>query len=282
MPPKSRPHVPPYTAHAARATFGPDNPYLLVGDQLYGWLEALDAGPLRDTFLDGPHWDDLVLSMVTVFQYVEDLADRQAADAVRTRLDWKHALHLPIDYPGIEYLSLGRYRRRLPEEEAELLAFGCLLDWLIAPGLLGRGQARKGARQVLKTVEMRTWVSEANEAMSRALEAVASLHSDWLRQIALPHWYQRYSGVAPEGVGVSLECTPDPVDAVHGDVTYLLEMVDCAGPSALGGLPEIQALRGLPGGRYGGGGEAYGDAGVPYRPQRGSPPPEAASNDIPT
>ena len=102
MLPKSRPHIPPYTAHAARAAFGPENPYLLIGDRLCCWLEALDGGPLRDTFLDGPRWDDLVLSMVTLFQYIEQVPDREAADAVRTRLDWKYALHLPIDYPGIE------------------------------------------------------------------------------------------------------------------------------------------------------------------------------------
>jgi transposase len=34
------------------------------------------------------------LAMITVMQYLEDLTDRQAAEAVRGRLDWKYALSL--------------------------------------------------------------------------------------------------------------------------------------------------------------------------------------------
>ncbi len=30
------------------------------------------------------------LAMVCILQYIEDLSDRQAAEAVRARIDWKH------------------------------------------------------------------------------------------------------------------------------------------------------------------------------------------------
>jgi transposase len=34
--------------------------------------------------------------LVTVFQFMEDLSDRQAAQAVRRCIDWKYALGLPL------------------------------------------------------------------------------------------------------------------------------------------------------------------------------------------
>jgi transposase len=36
------------------------------------------------------------LALVTVFQFLENLSDRQAADAVRARIDWKYALGLEL------------------------------------------------------------------------------------------------------------------------------------------------------------------------------------------
>jgi len=33
-------------------------------------------------------------------QYAEGLSDRQAADAVRSRIDWKYALNLELTDPG--------------------------------------------------------------------------------------------------------------------------------------------------------------------------------------
>jgi hypothetical protein len=37
-----------------------------------------------------------------VLQFVEGLTDRQAADAVRARLDWKYALGLDLSDPGFD------------------------------------------------------------------------------------------------------------------------------------------------------------------------------------
>ncbi len=42
------------------------------------------------------------LAMVLVLQYVEGLTDRQAAEAVRGRIDWKYALGLELTDPGID------------------------------------------------------------------------------------------------------------------------------------------------------------------------------------
>ena len=41
------------------------------------------------------------LALVIVLQFLENLTDRQAAAAVRSRLDWKYLLSLERDLPGL-------------------------------------------------------------------------------------------------------------------------------------------------------------------------------------
>ena len=67
------------------------------------------------------------LAVVTVLQYTENLTDRQAANAVRERLDWKYALGLELWDSGFDSSLLSAFRARLVEASAETL----LLDRLI-------------------------------------------------------------------------------------------------------------------------------------------------------
>ena len=50
------------------------------------------------------------LALVTIMQYAENLTDRQAADAVRGRIDWKYALGLELTDPGFNYSVLSESR----------------------------------------------------------------------------------------------------------------------------------------------------------------------------
>ncbi|WP_275562816.1 transposase [Streptomyces sp. 5-6(2022)] len=43
------------------------------------------------------------LALASVLQYTENLTDRQAAEAVRCRLDWKYCLGLELDDPGFDF-----------------------------------------------------------------------------------------------------------------------------------------------------------------------------------
>src|SRR5438105_13785944 len=53
------------------------------------------------------------LALVTLFQFMEGLTDRQAADAVRSRMDWKDALSLELTDPGFDHTVLSEFRSRL-------------------------------------------------------------------------------------------------------------------------------------------------------------------------
>ena len=52
------------------------------------------------------------LALVSVMQFAEHLSDRQAAEAVRARIDWKYALSLPLNESGFHYSALSEFRDR--------------------------------------------------------------------------------------------------------------------------------------------------------------------------
>src|SRR6266480_3651261 len=87
-----------------------------------------------------PAYEPWRLALVTVLQYAEGLTDRQAADAVRERIDWKYALGLELTDPGFDFSVLSEFRLRLVEAGAETLLLDRLLEvckqrgWLKAGG----------------------------------------------------------------------------------------------------------------------------------------------------
>src|SRR5260370_22358091 len=68
------------------------------------------------------------LALVTVFQCMEGLTDRQAADAVRDRLALKYALSRELCDPGLHHTCLAEFRSRLFEVHAEQRLLALLLD----------------------------------------------------------------------------------------------------------------------------------------------------------
>jgi transposase len=120
-----RPHalepVPEDTARVARAAFPKGNPYLLLRDTLGTIFQDDDfAGCFPLEGQPGlPPWR---LALVTIMQFRENLADRQAAEAVRARIDWKYLLGLALTDPGFDFSVLSEFRDRLlAGNAAELL-----------------------------------------------------------------------------------------------------------------------------------------------------------------
>ncbi|MGW0094900.1 transposase [Streptomyces sp. NPDC003328] len=57
------------------------------------------------------------LALVSVLQFAENLSDRAAVNAVRTRIDWEYALGLGLDDSGFEHSVLCEFRARLAEAD---------------------------------------------------------------------------------------------------------------------------------------------------------------------
>src|SRR6266852_7477506 len=93
------------------------------------------------------------LALVLVLQFAEGLSDRQAADAVRGRIDWKYALSLALTDPGFDHTVLSEFRSRLVEGGAEHVLLDTLLDRFRGLGLLkAHGHQRTDSTPVLAAV----------------------------------------------------------------------------------------------------------------------------------
>ena len=83
------------------------------------------------------------LALITVMQFAEGLSDRAAADAVRSRIDWKYALNLELTDPGFHYSVLAKFRKRLGSWPHLVRSF----LWLLEVYIDGRFSQRTNSLQ---------------------------------------------------------------------------------------------------------------------------------------
>ncbi|HEV2124946.1 MAG TPA: transposase, partial [Chloroflexota bacterium] len=133
------------------------------------------------------------LALVTVMQFLENLSDRQAADAVRARIDWKYALGLELTDPGFDASVLSEFRTRLVAGGAEAQLFETLLARCRSRGLLkAGGRQRTDSTHVLAKVRALNRLEVVGETLRHALNALAVAAPDWLRPRLAPEWAERY------------------------------------------------------------------------------------------
>ena len=104
--------VPEDTARIARAAFPKGNLYMQMQDELGVMYTDGDFATLF-AVVGQPAETPWRLALVLVMQFIENLTDRQAANAVRGRIDWKYALGLELSDPGFDYSILSEFRTRL-------------------------------------------------------------------------------------------------------------------------------------------------------------------------
>jgi transposase len=184
--------VPDETARVARAAFGNTNTYLTLRDHL-GTIFTDDAFadlyPSRGRPVEAP-WR---LALVTVLQFVENLSDRQAAEAVRGRIDWKYALSLELTDPGFDHSVLSEFRTRLITGSAEQRLLDAVLDCCRQRGWLkARGRQRTDSTQVLARVRALNRLEGVAETLRSALNSLAVVAPAWLRAHSPPEWLERY------------------------------------------------------------------------------------------
>src|SRR5689334_23790117 len=106
------PSIPEEIMRAAHAVFPHGNVFIQLRDELgtiYTDEAFADLFPTHGQPAEAP-WR---LALVTIFQFLEGLTDRQAADAVRDRLAWKYALSLELTDVGFDHTVLSEFRSRL-------------------------------------------------------------------------------------------------------------------------------------------------------------------------
>ena len=184
--------VPEETARVAHAAFPKGHPYLTFRDALGTIFQDEDFAALFPLWGQPglPPWR---LAFVTIMQFRETLADRQAAEAVRARIDWKYLLSLELTDPGFDFSVLSEFRDRLLAGSAEELLLDKLLERCQGLGLLkARGQQRTDSTHVLAAVRVLNRLELVAETLRATLNALATVAPDWLRDVAPLEWYARY------------------------------------------------------------------------------------------
>ena len=239
------PLVPVETARIAKAAFPTGNPYLTLRDELGPLFSDLDfAGLFSHTGQPAvPPWQ---LALITVMQFREHLSDRQAADAVRSRIDWKYLLGLELTDCGFDFSVLSEFRQRLIDGQAGHVLLDRLLEHCRLLGLVkARGKQRTDSTRVLAAIRVLNRLELVAETLRAALNELATVASEWLRRVALESWYKRYGGrIEDTRLPESATAREVYAQTVGDDIYYLLE---CLKESQLSidwqQLPSIMALK---------------------------------------
>ena len=186
------PPVPEETIRVAHAAFPRGNVYMRMRDELgtiYHDHLFAHLFPARGQPAEAP-WR---LALTTVMPCAEGLSDRQAADAVRSRIDWKYALSLELTDPGFDHTLLSEFRTRLVTGQAEQLLLETLLTQVRERGLLKvRGRQRTDSTHVLAAIRVLNRLELVGETLRHALNSLAVVAPDWLRAQTPPAWFERY------------------------------------------------------------------------------------------
>jgi len=124
---------------------------------------------------------------------MENLTDRQAAQMVALRMDWKYALSLAPEDEGFDYSVLSQFRQRLIEQGAEDLVLEPLLAVCREHGWLkGGGKQRTDSTHVLAAVRTLSSLESVGEALRAALNVLAESEPEWLLEHIEDDWFDRY------------------------------------------------------------------------------------------
>lgn len=190
--PQARYYVPEDTAGVARAIFPEGNLVMRMYNEL-GMLFR-DAN-FADVFAaqGQPAESPVRLALVTLHPFWEGVTDRQAADAVRTRIDWTYLLGLERTDLGVHHKVLRAFRTRLLSHGAERRVFDAMHVLAHARGLRkAGGRQRRDSTHVRGAVRAMTRLEIVTETLRHALHVRAATYPAWLRAHTTPEWVDRY------------------------------------------------------------------------------------------
>ena len=173
--------IPEETVKIATKAFPKDNTMMKMRDELGVFFEDKQFAKLFSS-QGQPALAPWRLALVTVMQYAENLTDRQAADALRGRIDWKYALGLELSDPGFDFSVLSEFRSRLLAGASEKLLLDEMLNQLKDRDLLkAKGKQRTDSTHVLAAIRTLNRLELVAETMVHTLNVLATVAPDWLK-----------------------------------------------------------------------------------------------------
>ena len=237
--------VPDETARVARAAFPHDNMYIQLRDELDTIYNDVAFAPLFPT-RGQPAQAPWRLALVSIFQYAEGLSDRQAADAVRGRIDWKYALSLELTDSGFDSSVLSEFRTRLVAGQAEQQILDTFLQRCRDRKLLqARGRQRTDSTHVLAAIRALNRLECAVETMRHALNSLAVVAPEWLHAHSQPEWLERYGARAEDyRLPKGQEKRQAYANVIGQDgLTLLRALYAAEAPDCLRQIPAVEMLR---------------------------------------
>lgn len=238
------PPIPLETAKAAQAIFGRSNFYLVVGDQADDLFSGLLQGDAPKTAWRSD-WSLAMFYLIMVFQFVETLPDYLAADALQVRIDWKYALHLPLNYLSLDAAEFCKFRQWLRASQSAQRDLQTLLLRLSEErSFIFRLPGDLEADQVVTEVCRISRLGKIWEGLNQAFEVLATRQPEWLLANSLPHWYERYKhGSRDLNVSANNLEGHGLAQGTGADGYYLLDAISKSGDPELSDLNEIHTLR---------------------------------------
>ena len=185
--------IPEATARVAKTAFPKGNAIMRLRDEFGGLFKDEDFSDLYPD-LGQPALSPWRLALVTLMQFMENLTDRQAANAVRLRLDWKYALGLELEDTGFDYSVLSEFRARLIEADAQERLLDSMLEHFQTRGLVkDKGKQRTDSTHVLANIRVMNRLELVIETLRAALNELAAVAPEWLQEIVEDSWYERYA-----------------------------------------------------------------------------------------
>lgn len=237
--------IPAETARVAHAALPRDHVYIVMKNEFGSLCEDATFAPLfssRGRPAEAP-WR---LALVTIMQFAEGLSDRQAAEAVRSRIDWKYVLSLELTDAGFDASVLCEFRARLLAGGAEGQMFETLLERCRERKLLkSRGRQRTDSTHVLAAIRALNRLEGVGETMRHALNILAVVAPEWLRQHSQPEWLDRYGPRLEDfRLPTSKQERHALAETYGADGVRLLAALDAAdSPAWLREIPAVQTLR---------------------------------------
>jgi transposase len=186
-----------------------------------------------------------MLYVITVFQYIESLPDSLAAEALRTRVDWKYALHLPLSYQGLVATSFCQFRKWLVADQSRMEVLQALLLRLSEILVVTKGwRLSLNASTAVESVCLLSRLEVIRLTFSQVLRLLAGRQPEWLGRISLPHWYDRYAGLhRPSISSMGNDGRLELAQAIGDDGFYLQNTISSASLPGVDAFPEVAALK---------------------------------------
>ncbi len=237
--------VPELTAKVAQAAFPKGNRYLKLRDELgaiYTNEQFKDLYPLVGQSAVSP-WR---LALVTLVQFAEDMTDREAADAVRSRIDLKYLLSLELNDPGFDFSVLSEFRGRLLTGQAEERLLNVILKlcqerkWLKA-----QGKQRTDSTHIIAAVRELNRLEIVGETLHHTLNVLAQVDPCWLKAQITSEWFDRYSQrFSDYRLPKAKESRLALAEVIGRDGHHLLARIYAEGaPPHLRTIPAVDVLR---------------------------------------